>query len=153
MSERINLGAGFSFQLIISQARQRHWGNPIFWQWALISRASNSDSCTLGRERYANALSTASSGWNWQERLIPGDPVESILKEAPSWAPDLIVMSTQGHRDFLDALRGKHDGKCYAAANAPCSLYPQRPHSRVKHPALVNSTPSKPEPHRSISIQ
>jgi len=96
VSERINLGTGFSFQLIISQARQRHWENPIFWQWALISRASNSDSCTLGRERYANALSTASSGWNWQERLIPGDPVESILKEAPSWAPDLIVMWTQG---------------------------------------------------------
>ena len=127
MSERINLGAGFSFQLIISQARQRHWENPIFWQWALISRASNSDSCTLGRERYANALSTASSGWNWQERLIPGDPVESILKEASSWAPVPDRHVDPGQRDFLDALRGKHDGKCYAAPNAPCSLYPQRP--------------------------
>jgi len=45
-------------------------------------------------------------GWKWEERLIPGDPVESILKEAASWSPDLIVMSTQGHRDFLDAFRG-----------------------------------------------
>jgi nucleotide-binding universal stress UspA family protein len=45
-------------------------------------------------------------GWKWEERLIPGDPVESILKEAVNWSPDLIVMSTQGHRDFLDALRG-----------------------------------------------
>jgi nucleotide-binding universal stress UspA family protein len=37
---------------------------------------------------------------------MAGDPVESILKEAADWSPQLIVMATEGHRDFLDALRG-----------------------------------------------
>lgn len=45
-------------------------------------------------------------GWRWEERLLPGDPVERILGEAHDWRPDLIVMTTQGHTDFLDALRG-----------------------------------------------
>jgi hypothetical protein len=34
------------------------------------------------------------------------DAVEGILKETDGWRPDLIVFSTQGHRDFLDVLRG-----------------------------------------------
>jgi len=45
-------------------------------------------------------------GWKWDTRLMAGDPVESILKEAADWSPQLIVMATEGHRDFLDALRG-----------------------------------------------
>jgi nucleotide-binding universal stress UspA family protein len=38
--------------------------------------------------------------------LLNGDPVETILREAALWEPDLIVFTTQGHMDFLDALRG-----------------------------------------------
>ncbi len=44
--------------------------------------------------------------WKWETRLRPGEPVETILHEAAAWTPDLIVMATQGRRDFLDALRG-----------------------------------------------
>jgi nucleotide-binding universal stress UspA family protein len=59
-------------------------------------------------------------GWAWEERLVPGDPVERILKEAADWSPDLIVMATQGHLDFLDALRGSTAEQ--VLRGAPCAV-------------------------------
>jgi nucleotide-binding universal stress UspA family protein len=44
--------------------------------------------------------------YEWLEQIVNGDAVEAILKEESTWSPDLIVFTTQGHRDFLDALRG-----------------------------------------------
>jgi nucleotide-binding universal stress UspA family protein len=44
--------------------------------------------------------------YQWIERMVNGDPVDVILKEDRTWSSDLIVFTTQGHRDFLDALRG-----------------------------------------------
>ena len=65
-------------------------------------------------------------GWKWQERLIPGDPIESILKEAANWSPDLIVMSTQGHRDFLDALRGSTTERVLRGARCAVLAVPEK---------------------------
>jgi len=59
-------------------------------------------------------------GWKWEARLIPGEPVETILKEAAAWSPDLIVMATQGRRDFLDALRGTTTER--VLRGAPCAV-------------------------------
>jgi nucleotide-binding universal stress UspA family protein len=59
-------------------------------------------------------------GWTWEELLVPGDPVERILKEAADWSPDLIVMATQGHLDFLDALRGSTAEQ--VLRGAPCAV-------------------------------
>ena len=61
----------------------------------------------VGTERGMPTLSLPHRpGWKWEERLVPGDAVEGILKEDADWSPDLIVMATQGHMDLLDALRG-----------------------------------------------
>ena len=56
-----------------------------------------------------------------------GDVVDQILEEEADWRPDLMVLATQGHMDFLDELR-QYDG----ARPARCAL----PHSRHSSPTL-----------------
>jgi len=63
-------------------------------------------------------------GWRWEESLVPGDPVECILKEAADWSPDLIVMATQGHMDFLDALRGSTTERVLRGVHCPVLAVP-----------------------------
>jgi nucleotide-binding universal stress UspA family protein len=65
-------------------------------------------------------------GWRWEELLVPGDPVERILKEASRWSPDLIVMATQGHRDFLDALRGSTSERVLRRVHCPILAVPEK---------------------------
>ena len=65
--------------------------------------------------------------WKWEERLLPGKPVERILKEESEWSPDLLVMATQGHMDFLDALRGSTTERVLRAAHCPVLAVPAIP--------------------------
>jgi nucleotide-binding universal stress UspA family protein len=65
-------------------------------------------------------------GWKWEERLIVGDPVESILNEAVEWSPQLIVMATEGHRDFLDALRGSTTERVLRGAHCAVLAVPAK---------------------------
>jgi nucleotide-binding universal stress UspA family protein len=67
------------------------------------------------------------SGWRWEESLVPGDPVERILKETADWSPDLIVMATQGHRGFLDALRGSTTERVLRGVHCPVLAVPEKP--------------------------
>jgi nucleotide-binding universal stress UspA family protein len=62
--------------------------------------------------------------WRWQQRLVPGDAIERILEEETDWSPDLIVMATQGHRDFLDALRGSTTERVLRRADCPVLAVP-----------------------------
>jgi nucleotide-binding universal stress UspA family protein len=65
-------------------------------------------------------------GWRWEERLVPGDAVERVLKEEADWSPDLIVMATQGHLDFLDALRGSTTERVLRGAHCPVLAVPAK---------------------------
>jgi nucleotide-binding universal stress UspA family protein len=65
--------------------------------------------------------------WRWEECLVPGDPYERILKETFDWAPDLIVMATQGHLDFLDALRGSTTERVLRSVDCPVLAVPEKP--------------------------
>jgi hypothetical protein len=47
------------------------------------------------------------------------DPVETILREATLWQPDLFVLTTQGHRDFFAALRGSTHCPVLAVPETP----------------------------------
>ena len=67
------------------------------------------------------------SGWQWEERLVPGDPYERIVREASEWSPDLIVMATQGHVDFLDALRGSITERILRASRCAVLAVPEKP--------------------------
>lgn len=65
-------------------------------------------------------------GYRWKERLVSGDPVEAIEREAALWEPDLMVFTTEGHRDFLDALRGSTTERVLRAANCPVLAVPAK---------------------------
>jgi nucleotide-binding universal stress UspA family protein len=62
--------------------------------------------------------------WKWEERLVAGDAVERILQEAAEWTPDLMALTTQGHRDFLDALRGSTTERVIRGARCPVLAIP-----------------------------
>jgi nucleotide-binding universal stress UspA family protein len=81
----------------------------------------------VGTERGMPTLSLPHRpGWKWEERLVPGDAVERILKEDADWSPDLIVMATQGHMDFLDALRGSTTERVLRGAHCPVLAVPAK---------------------------
>ncbi|HYA29663.1 MAG TPA: universal stress protein [Acidobacteriota bacterium] len=65
-------------------------------------------------------------GYQWNERIVNGDPVDVILKEDRAWSPDLIVFTTQGHRDFLDALRGSTTERVLRGANCAVLAVPAK---------------------------
>jgi nucleotide-binding universal stress UspA family protein len=54
----------------------------------------------------------------------PGDPVEQILAVAREAAADLVVMSTAGHHDFLDALRGSTTERVLRRLECPLLAVP-----------------------------
>lgn len=62
---------------------------------------------TIGDEEPAAGIAAPQRpGWEWTRAQRPGDVVEGILRAAEEWQADLVVMVTQGHNGFLDALRG-----------------------------------------------
>jgi len=64
------------------------------------------------------------SDWKWEKRLVEGDVVDRILQEEAEWSPDLMVLTTQGHRDFLDALRGSTTERVVRGAHCPVLAIP-----------------------------
>jgi len=64
------------------------------------------------------------SDWIWEKRLVEGDVVDRILQEEAEWSPDLMVLTTQGHRDFLDALRGSTTERVVRGAHCPVLAIP-----------------------------
>jgi nucleotide-binding universal stress UspA family protein len=66
------------------------------------------------------------SDYRWKERLVNGDVVETIAREADLWNADLIVFTTEGHRDFLDALRGSTTERVLRAAHCPVLAVPAK---------------------------
>ena len=66
----------------------------------------------------------ASDGWTWHKRSGSGDVVEGILTAAAEVDADLIVMVTQGHDGFLDALRGSTTERVLGGAQCPLLAVP-----------------------------
>jgi nucleotide-binding universal stress UspA family protein len=71
------------------------------------------------------------TGWSYEIVLRQGDVVEQILEEETHWRPDLMVLATQGHMDFLDTLRGSTTERVLRGAGCPVLAIPaQRNRSR-----------------------
>jgi nucleotide-binding universal stress UspA family protein len=60
------------------------------------------------------------AGWRWNTVVKPGDVVEVISETASAVHAGLIVVTTEGRRGFLDALRGSHSERILQ--QAPCPL-------------------------------
>ncbi len=61
---------------------------------------------------------------SWTNIVRPGDVVEEILQIAQEQRPNLIVMPTQGHNGFLDALRGSTTERVIRKARCPILAVP-----------------------------
>lgn len=62
--------------------------------------------------------------WTWMSAVRRGDVVNEILSVATNMLADLIVLTTQGHDGFLDALRGNTTERIVRAANCPVLAVP-----------------------------
>ena len=63
-------------------------------------------------------------GWTAKPETREGDIVEEILKTAADQPADLIVMATQGHKGFLDALRGSTTEQVLRGCRCPVLAVP-----------------------------
>ncbi len=66
-------------------------------------------------------------GWSLETILRQGEVVNEILKAEADWRPDLMVLATQGHMDFLDALRGSTTERVLRGAHCPVLAVPEKP--------------------------
>jgi nucleotide-binding universal stress UspA family protein len=67
---------------------------------------------------------TEEGGWSYEIIIRQGDVVNQILEEEAHWRPDLMVLATQGHMDFLDALRGSTTERVLRGAHCPVLAIP-----------------------------
>jgi nucleotide-binding universal stress UspA family protein len=65
-------------------------------------------------------------GWSYESRETDGDVVNEILKAEEDWQPDLMVLATAGHLDFVDALRGSTTERVLRLAHCPVLAVPER---------------------------
>jgi universal stress protein family protein len=63
-------------------------------------------------------------GWEWTKLSQKGEIIEVILQTARATEADLIVMSTEGHNGFLDALRGSHSEQVLRQCACPLLAIP-----------------------------
>jgi len=63
-------------------------------------------------------------GWEWIKLSQEGEITPVILQAAHAIKTDLIVMSTEGHNGFLDALRGSHSEQVLRQCACPLLAIP-----------------------------
>lgn len=63
-------------------------------------------------------------GWEWIKLSQEGEITPVILQTAHAIKTDLIVMSTEGHNGFLDALRGSHSEQVLRQCACPLLAIP-----------------------------
>jgi nucleotide-binding universal stress UspA family protein len=64
------------------------------------------------------------SGWTWHLSIRTGDVVSQIIQCEREEKSDLIVMTTEGHQGFLDALRGNTTEQVLRNARCPILAVP-----------------------------
>ena len=68
------------------------------------------------------------AGWSYKSAITHGNVVDEILKVEKDWQADLVVLMTQGHLDFLDALRGSTTERVLRGARCPVLAIPTGAH-------------------------
>lgn len=65
-------------------------------------------------------------GWQWNRICRRGPLVDTLVDAAEDYRADLIVMTTDGHHDFLDGLRGNSTEQVLHRAKCPLLAIPVR---------------------------
>jgi len=89
------------------------------------ARPSHVETLFVGpSERMPRVAAPAGLPCSFESKVRSGNPVEEILKLAEEHRADLIVMATEGHNDFLDALRGSTTEQVLRSAPCPVLAIP-----------------------------
>jgi Universal stress protein family len=107
----------------------QQYGGPLGWHWdRRRSGQCHEVSCTLV---YVGATGDMPAvheprqeRWTWDRTVRHGDVVEQILDVGTACAADLIVLTTQGHHGWLDALRGSASERILRGARCPVLAIP-----------------------------
>ncbi|HWP58636.1 MAG TPA: universal stress protein [Candidatus Acidoferrales bacterium] len=79
----------------------------------------------VGTETTAPVLNfTGLEDWRFEKILRQGNVVERVLQVAADWNADLTVLATEGHLDFLDALRGSTTERVLRESHCPVLAVP-----------------------------
>jgi nucleotide-binding universal stress UspA family protein len=66
-------------------------------------------------------------GWTWHTLTAKGNPVEWILATGSDFDVDLIVMMTEGHTSFMDAVHGSTTEQVLRGSRCPLLAIPASP--------------------------
>lgn len=80
------------------------------------------DRCSQRRENASGNL--PASGWWYERTLTEGNIVDEIFNAVKEWRADLMVLPTQGYRDFLNTLRGSMTERVLRGAHCPVLAIP-----------------------------
>ena len=75
-------------------------------------------------QKFPNVRIPKHDKWTWEKIHYSGDTVKEILKIGDLYSVDLIVMTTQGHKGFLDALRGSTTERVLRKSGCPLLAVP-----------------------------
>ena len=75
-------------------------------------------------EKFPNATIPQHDDWTWEKINCSGDIVKEIIRIGGLNSVDLIVMTTQGHNGFLDALRGSTTERVLRQSGYPLLAVP-----------------------------
>ena len=64
------------------------------------------------------------AGWSWVVQVLPGNPADTILRQAELLDADLIVMTTDGPDRFLDKFLGTTSERVLRKSNCPIVVLP-----------------------------
>jgi nucleotide-binding universal stress UspA family protein len=65
-------------------------------------------------------------GWSYDTIVRQGEVLDEIVKTEREWHPDVMVLATQGHLDFLDAVRGSTTERVLRKVHCPVLAVPVR---------------------------
>ena len=88
---------------------------------------------------------TPPNSWRRQTVRRAGNAVDQILKAAEELPADVIVLTTEGRRGFLDALRGSTAERIVCQAPCPVLAVPARSPQPVRIPELEQTPVSEPQ--------
>jgi len=75
-------------------------------------------------QKFPNVKIPQHDNWTWEKINCSGDIVKEIIRIGGLYSVDLIVMTTQGHKGFLDALRGSTTERVLRKSGYPLLAVP-----------------------------
>ena len=82
-------------------------------------RGSFVEKCCQRWRRSGSRAAKPHAGWTWDRVVRRGEVVEQMLDVGTACSADFIVLTTQGHQGFLDALRGSTSERLLRRARCP----------------------------------